>query len=258
MPAYDFRTKDGSQWSYYVVDNLVTMANIYRYDTAQEAIDKYKSLPSYLRSAIGSSIGQTLGQRHEIDHIHRVDGKSVLVRDMDIMTLPLWRDSQEIAEAVALMRSQLRVRHEKTSLFRSSYGSVAIPISDPNMHDTYSTKKKLYPREDADVLSCINEVHVQGKGWIDMSTFRWDLDHRPWSPESGYPVPFVDMLNVRYKEDRGYVGQIDITPAQFKYMCEELNKAQTRKPGLDEKIGNAEAKTPRPIDRDNSSHDKTR
>lgn len=258
MSAYDFRTKDGSQWSYYVVDNLVTMSNIYRYDTAQEAIDKYKSLPRHLRSAIGSSIGASLGQRHEIDHIHRVDGKSVLVRDMDNMKFPLWRESQDIADAVALMRRQLRVQYELSSMFDYQGGNAAIPVSDPDMHDTYSTNKKLYPKVEDRPLSSINEVHVLSKGWVDIDTFLHERAHRQWSPETGYPVPFVDMLNIRYKEDRGYVGQMDVTPAQFKYMCEELSKSQARKPGLDEKICDAEAKTPRPIDRDNNTLDKTR
>ena len=77
MANYDYRTKPDTEWTFFVVDHLPTMSNFYWYDTAKEAIEKYASLPANQRSAIGSS----LGDKHVIDHIHRIDGKSVLQVD---------------------------------------------------------------------------------------------------------------------------------------------------------------------------------
>lgn len=244
MPKNDYRTKPDTQWTFYVVDNLVTMANIYYFDTVEEAIEKYKTLPENLRSAIGSSIhskpGGNIMDRHEIDHIHKIDGKSVLIRDMERMTSPIWRESQEIADAVTQMRLQLRVEYERSGLFGSPYGGVAIPVTD-KAHALHENKM-LSPRIPDKPLSGINEVFVSGRGWVDILTFLDDLNKRAWSPATGYPVPFIDTMNVRYLDNKGHTGQVDVSPADFLRMRDKFIHNRDKKPSLDARISDADAK----------------
>lgn len=240
MGSYDFRTKPNTEWTFYVVDNLPTMSNIYRYDTVQEAIEKYQSLPETMYSAIGSS----LQGRYEIDHIHRINSKSVLIRDMDRMTKPIWRESEEIASAVSLMRDQLRVEYEKDpSMFGAGRGSVAIPIcDDPSKRSSHLNDKHLLPIRHDRPLSGINEVYLEGQGWVEILDFLNQLEHREWSRETGYPVPFLSTMNVRYVNDRGHLGQVDISPADFRILRDEYERGTEKKPALAEKIAGANAK----------------
>jgi len=239
MPLHDFRTKPDTEWTFYVVDHLPTMDNIYRYDSAQEAIQKYSELPDNLRCAIGSS----LNSRFEIDHIHKIDGNAVLIRDMYCTTNSVWRDSPEVNAAVALMKEQLRVRYELDStLFGYDRGSVAIPLSEHAGPNNYFNNKHLDPKVPDRPLSGINEVYVEGSGWVDILSFLDNQENRTWSRESGYPVPFVNTLNIRYADSHDYQGQADVTPAEYKVLRDEYVKARERKPDLDAQISNAEAK----------------
>lgn len=239
MPTFDYRTKPESAWTFYVVDHLPTMSNLYRFDTVQEAIDQYKSLPDHLRSAIGSSFYN----RREIDHIHRIDGQAVLIRDMDRMKDSLWRDSTVIADAVKLMREQLHVEYElSTDMFGSQRGSVAIPVMDGPCENMLHPSKMLDPKVPDRPLSAINEVFVEKCGWIPMLQFLEEQESRTWSREHGYRVPFVNNLNIRYMDRRGHMGQVDVKPADYFALCDAYKRSQDRKPGLDERIAGADAK----------------
>lgn len=239
MPGYDYRTKPENQWTFYVVDHLPTMSNIYRYDTVQEAIDKYKSLPDHMRSAIGSSFYN----RREIYHIHRIDGQAVLIRDMDRMKDPLWRDSEVIYAAVKQMREQLRVEYElATDMFGRQRGSVAVPVMDGPCENTIHSSKILYPKDPDRTLSAINEVFVEKRGWIDILKFLENQENRSWSRETGYPVPFVSSLNVRYMDIKGHMGQVDVKPADYFALCDAYKRILDYKPGLDSQIARADAK----------------
>ena len=237
MSLHDFRKKPDSQWTFYVVDHLPTMDNIYRYDTPQEAIEKYNSLPATQRSALGSS----LLDRYELDHIHKIDGQSVLVRDMERVQSPVWRDSEEIVEAVSLMRQRLKVEYELSNLFGSHLGHVAIPICDGKPQNSYFNDKQLDPLVIDRPLSGINEVFVFGRGWVEVLEFLKDMDERKWTRETGYPVPFVNTLNIRYTDSKGHQGQADIAPAFFQTLRDEYERSLTRKPSLDDKIAGAES-----------------
>ena len=243
MPMYDFRTKPNTEWTFYVVDHLPTMANLYRYDTIGEAIAKFKELAPNQRSAIGSSIEDT----HEIDHVHRIDGLAVLVTDIDRMKSPLWRESKSIASAVAAMKSALNITYElSTNIFFNGV-SVAIPISLNSFpNEKYFNDKKLNPVIWNRPLSGINEVFVEGQGWVKCEDFLKKLNDRKWTREGGYPVPFVNQLNIRYADNNGHYGQADITPQDFIHLKSRYEKSLDLRPTLEDQIYAAELNSGNP------------
>ena len=250
MSLHDFRTKPDSEWTYYVVDHLPTMSNIYRYDTIGEAIDKFQELPSTQRSAIGSSLNST----HEIDHIHRLDGQAVLVTDIERTKDPIWRDSKKIQTAVSLMKHELKVNYELNSDIFIKGISVAIPLSDPfHSLNSYFNNKRLDPKIIDRPLSGINEVHTSNHGWIKAEDFLNMLRNRKWSQESGYPVYFVNQINIRYADKNGHKGQADITPQDFIQIKRLYEKNLEGKSTLEEQIYGAVARTSRDDSNEKSS-----
>ena len=248
MPTHDLRTKPNTEWTFYVVDHLPTMANLYRYDTVGEAIDKFNELAPNQRSAIGSSIED----KHEIDHIHRIDGRAVLVTDIDRIQNPLWRNSKSIASAVDAMKREFKITYElSTNIFFNGV-SVAIPISDSRFpNEKYFNDKKLNPVIWSKPLSGINEVFVDGDGWVKGEDFLQKLNNRKWTREGGYPVPFVNQLNIRYVDNNGYYGQADITPQDFIQLKSSYEKSLDLKPTLEDQIFSAELISKSP---DTSNH----
>ena len=239
MSMYDFRTKPDTEWTYYVVDHLPTMTNLYRYDTVEEAIKKYNEIPSNMRSAIGSS----LQNHYEIDHVHRIDDQTVLVTDIERTGNAIWRDSEEIQNAVALMKRELKVCYELNSDIFLKGTPVAIPLSDPSHSlSSYFNNKRLDPKISDRPLSGINEVHSSEHGWIKAVNFLDILRNREWTREGGYPVHFVNQINIRYVDKYGYRGQADVTPQEFIKLKEMYEKSLERKPSLDAQIYGASGK----------------
>lgn len=226
MEQHDFRTNPDDRWSYYVVDHLPTMDNIFRYDTVEEAIEKYKSLPENMKSAIGSSIHN----KDEIDHIHRCDGKSVLVMDSERMQDPLWRESWEIQEAIDTMIAYLNVQHQYCSLFEG-YPSCIVDLErySGSEIENYFADKLLRPdgaKQCTDpgwtLNSAISEVFAPGKGWMNRKDFLKALnDSRPSRPGEGAKNLFVERLNINYMDEAGHMGQADISPRNFALLKEK-------------------------------------
>ena len=215
MSHFDYRTKPCSEWTYYVVDHLPTMNNFYRFDTIEEAIKKFDSLSKDKKSAIGSS----LNNMNEIDHIHRADGRAVLVRDSDNMLTDLWRESSEIQEAICKMISALDVRYELSSeVFGKKFTSVAIPLSleKASPIDSYYKDKYLFPKKADQLISSINEIYLSGKGWIGLDEFIKELENCPPRYVGDCcRTLFVDQLNVNYFTKDGKKGQADISPRNY-------------------------------------------
>lgn len=221
---HDKRTKPESEWTYYVVDNVPRMSNIYRYDTLQEAIDKYKSLPNDAIKAIGSSIDG----RHEIDHIHCRSGQNVLV--MDCANLDPWKSSQESIDAIDMMIAQLNVQHQLSGMFGREYPSVVVELErykDPNL-ENYFHNKLLRPADPKSLLSAINEVYVEGAGWLSMDVFMVRLyNSRPKAMGEGAESNFVTRLNIDYIDDHGRTGQADLSTKDFVRLKEKTEREIT-------------------------------
>ena len=240
MAQFDFRTKPSTEWTYYVVDHLPTMSNLYRYDTIEEAMGKYMSISPEKRSAIGSSIDTY----HELDLLHKIDGHSVLITDMYRMKTPLWRESEEIRSSLDKMIYQLGVGHMLTSDIFEQQGSVAIPLSLEGHVNTYFADKQLYLREGEKPFHAINEVFTAKTGWIDTNCFIAQLGNSSFSAEKGRETPFIERLNIRYIDKNGHVGQADISPADYLVLKKDFERELLRKMSLSQQISCAAGKIP--------------
>lgn len=224
MPCIDLRTKPVSEWTYYVIDHLPTMSNIYRFDTVEEAIAKFKDIPETSFSALGSSINNL----RETDHIQRRNGEAVLVTDSDRTENPLWRNSEEIQAAIDKMVSDLKVRYElSTIIFGSRFPSIAIPLerNTEQVPNNYFNNKLLNPTQPDRLLTSINELYVSGQGWIKLTDFIDQLDNcRPQFIGDGCNTLFVDTLNINYADQRGHWGQADLSPFDFRILKEKTEK----------------------------------
>lgn len=249
--VYDARTKPETQWTYYVVDELPRMANLYRFDTPEEAIAKYRELPETNHSAIGASIGG----KSEYDLIHRGDGdRAILIMDHLYSKNPVWRESKEFQNALDLIIAELRVEHQYDhTVFGRNYSSAAIELEryrddhlDPYFKDKVLQLSEPSPDKDPNRLSGINEVFVFGKGWMNTEDFLRLLDNsRPQFIGDARKTVYVDSMNVQYKAADGRTGQADIHPREFKLLREKTERelaAGEKKLPLDSVIGRAEQK----------------
>ena len=215
---HDNRTKPQSQWTFYVVDDLPTMANLYRFDTVEEAITKYMSLPENMRSAIGSSIDG----RHEIDHIHRCDGRHVLVTDC--VGLSPWEESPQIQEAIDTMIAYLNVQYQYRQLFGNRFPSAIVDLERYSGVELehYFSDKLLRPDNPENLFTAVQEVYAEGEGWMKLDDFLKKLDDsRPGRPGEGAKNVFVDRLNINYITDTGRCGQADISPRNYALLHEK-------------------------------------
>ena len=218
---HDFRTKDKTQWTYYVVDNVPRMSNIYRFDTVQEAIDKYQSLPNDVIKAIGSS----KDNRYEIDHIHCRAGQNVLV--MDSANRSPWKDSYKLQESIDTMIAYLNVQYQMSSLFGKQYPSAIVELErykSPEL-DNYFQNKLLRPADPKHFITAVNEVFVEGEGWMNTEAFLKKLDDsRPKAIGEGAKANFVTRLNIMYIDNTGHCSQVDISTKDFVLLKEKTER----------------------------------
>jgi len=226
MSLYDFRTKPESQWTYYVVDHLPTAANIFRYDTPEEAIACYKLLDPSLQSAIGSSIGGV----HEIDLIHRRSHNTpVYLKDSEQIEPGLWRGSPEARDALVHILDKLNVTHELNSqIFGGHLPSVLVDL-DRNLDktiDRYYESSILFPDRPRQYTSTIKEVYAQGHGWVKTDAFLRMLQNGiPRDQRGNLPDYYVNRLSVRYMDMKtGYFGQADVSPREYTLLCEKTEQ----------------------------------
>ena len=217
---HDYRTKPQHQWTFYVVDDLPKMSNLYRYDTVEEAIEKYKSLPDDKVKAIGSSIHNL----HEVDHIHCRNGHNVLVMDSERSGNSIWRESSEIQNAIDQMIAYLNVQHQLSNMFGNPYPSVIVDLERYKEReiDPYFGNKLLRPENPENLLTAIKEVYVEDKGWMEPDPFLCMLyDSRPSRMGEAAKSNFVTRLNIDYIDDTGRCGQADISTLHFTLLQEK-------------------------------------
>lgn len=240
----DYRTKPVSEWTYYVVDHLPTMDNLYRFDTVQEAIEKYKELPETMRSAIGASIYET----NELDLIHRCSGNiPVLVTDIQRVSDPVWKTA-EIESIVDELIFELGVSHQLDyETFGRNRRSICMELEwhKENTLDFYFNDKQLLIDEtmnDSYHLSSINEVYVMGQGWMELKAFLKHLeDSRPINTFDGCKDVFVERINVDYLSKAGFCGQADVSTRTFKMLRAKTIRERNEKISIDDMIQSAGA-----------------
>lgn len=215
---HDNRTKPQSAWTYYVVDNVPRMSNIYYYDTLMEAMRHYQSLPKDVIKALGSSKDGL----HEIDHIHCRNGQNVLV--MDCQNLSPWKDNGESRDAIDTMIAYLNVQYQLSSMFGPRYPSVIVELDrykDKNL-ENYFRNKLLRPEDPKYLVTSIKEVFVEGAGWLKRDAFLKRLDDsRPPRMGEGAKSNFVTRLNIDYIDETGHCGQADLSTKDFVLLQEK-------------------------------------
>ena len=217
---YDFRTKSQDELTFYVFDNLrlhemAGGSSIYCYDTVEEAIKKFTELPNNWTTAIGCSFGN----KHEIDLVQRVNEKPVRV--MDFYGIKEFRERPDVNEAMEQLEKDLSIQYQLVFGIHPKR-SVLAPLEEPEYLDSHLNSKVLFvsPRRRSNsFFASMNEVYVQGQGWMDVEEF---LKVYPHDRYTNSHSPVVEKVNANYIEvGTNRIGQCDMSPISFKNMLEK-------------------------------------
>lgn len=229
--------------TFYVFDNLrfgapgmPSSGNIYRYPTLDEAIHHYQHLPEKWTSAIGCSIGGI----YEIDLVHKVNEEHVRVNDF--YHLDKFKDREDVHAAMTKLETDLPIKYQYLSgLFPSS--SVLCPLEPANYRYHEVDTMMLAPSKGAkSVLSAINELYVDGRGWMSRDDFYETYGHSNYFLDPTRPV--VERINVNYREKgKPYLNQRDVSPVCFAQMFEAAKALEKEQAvNLDDQIQSAAVK----------------
>ena len=214
--------------SYYVYNNLRSMQDhmksaVYRFDYLNDAITKYNELPAHWTTALGLSLDGTC----EVDIVHRIEGENALVNDYK--NLDKFKNNPIALQAINETINKMNIQYE---MFFEIHPNTSIlsPIPRVSSDNSYFNNKLLNTKR-----SEINEVYVEGKGWLNFKDF-CDLNK-----EGSYYNPHhpkVSFININYiEESTGYTGQGDLLPSQFLEMKQRtLDFNKQHKPSLQEQI----------------------
>lgn len=205
-----------------------------RFETLQEAIREYESLPKEYTSALGGY----LGPNKCFDFVHRRNGESVLVTDF--LRVDEWRENGSVQQAIDQLIGRLSIRYESDiRLFGDQRSGVLVPLRRSNELNSYFADKVLDPTVENRLLSAINEVYVEGKGWTPTLEFLDMLDKI--DPYHSSDRLRVGQINIRYVDERGHQGQADLAPSDFALLKDKTEKFLSKRPTIDAQISDAEA-----------------
>lgn len=225
MDAFDYRTKDESQVSFFVFEDLRFAQNggrgpsVYRYDDLESAMAKYREVPEYMTPALGMH----LSERSELDLIQRWEGEHVLVTDF--RNFSHWRTNDEVLHAVDHLCESLNIQWQMDGRCLAGHATILIPFERGVEHipDRVFLSKNLRPRQPQvwgakpDPTSAINEAYVEGEGWMKYEKFRERAE------AFGYNSPHclkVKQFNVNYVDNTGHTGQVDVYPLDMQILQE--------------------------------------
>lgn len=232
-----------------------TNAEVKRFDSLDEALKEYNSLPKEYTTALGVN----LKEFSELDFVHRVNGESVLVSDYKNMEE--YAGNGLVLQTVQALIDKLGIEYELDSALFSSYRS-KVPVTEtferkfdfhyldasvltPLQHtaDLNSYFKDKYLRGEKGVgslLSAINQVYVEGEGWVSGKEFLTKLNGLDlYRDSTRYKV---NTLNVNYVDLNGHEGQADIRPRDFKLLRQRTIERSVKHQALDGQIKDAESK----------------
>lgn len=211
----DYRTKPIEELTFYVFDNLRVQdmpqgTTIYRYDTIEEAVNKFQELPNNWTTAIGCSFEG----KHELDLVHRVNGEAVKI--MDFYFIEVFVEREDVHKAMEQLVNELSIQKQFASGIHPRR-TVLTELSDPEIKEGHLNNKVIFvpeSRRSHSLYAGINEVYVEGEGWMDMKEF---LDKYPDSTYENPYAPTVTQVNVQYKEvDSGRTGQCDVRASSMR------------------------------------------
>lgn len=235
MAVFNERKKTESEKSFYVVDDLRYQQNtsrpdrrcfdIFRYDSLQEAIDKFREIPEDMTPALGMH----LSEHSELDLIHRRKDDCILVTDY--LNLSHWRTDPDVLLAVKELSDSLKVDWQYMSFFENNShlfaGTFLVPLERniERVPDKAFDNKNLASNpptifsdtNNPNPLSAINEAYVVGCGWIPFSEVRKDAE------SFGFHNPNllkINQFNVNYIDNKGNRGQVDVSPLDLQILEE--------------------------------------
>lgn len=235
--------------SFYVFNNLrgrqdQVKYEVYRFDSLEKAIAKYKELPEEWTSAIGCSINLTA----EIDVVHRIHGASVLVNDYK--KIDSFRNREDMHDVISLLKKNLNITQELINGIHP-YVSIIAPIVEKPYLSSFLQNRILIGRS-AHLEDSIDEVFVQDKGWMEKKEFA-QLNTNQYL-NSYHPI--VTQINVKSRNVNDQsIEYMDISPQEFILMKDHtLKHLKEKKLSIDEEIRNKENDC---IKESNESHEKT-
>lgn len=216
MKDYRFGSKDGSKPSYYVFTNAPRVqdeAAFYYFDTPQEACALFNYLQvTHPRQSF--SLGIHKDETRRADIAERLEGVTVL--SDDYRRISPWKDDP------AVTRAGEEVSRRVGATWKIDRELINRPILIPNEpHLTnyvpwYLEGKALRPSDSGNLKTSIQEVNVEGIGWMTLDGVRSmavSRDH--FNPA----LPMVSEYLVAYQVgDQGVGGTMPVSPAEFAFM----------------------------------------
>lgn len=236
---FDMRTSEvqRSKFSYYVWDDLRcqekgVVRNLYYYDTLDQAIEKYLSLPEGMTPALGFSDNH---RSSELDLVHRKEGEHVLLRDfMDVTDT---RFDLNIHEMCAELCEKLNIQWESDFMLGNSIlipRSYALNVTGPSaFYDPYFNDKRLdylvydemlglcIPRPGG-LVTAIEEAYLLDEGKIGYVPFKEFMGMVNES-RNGFLSehrPRVNSFYINYIDAKGHFGGADVTPHTLRVLLE--------------------------------------
>lgn len=223
MGVYDHRTVSENQVSYYVFNDLRFQQNdrhdfdIFRFDTLEEAMSKFRQIPPDMTPALGMH----RDARSELDLLHRREGDAVLVTDY--LNFPKWRTDPDVQKAVDTACAAFDVQWQMDS--RCLNTTILIPLERgfeclPNRVFSDKNLRLADPAHfghQPSIYSAINEGYVEGEGWLAYPALRQNAER------FGFHDPHcvkVRQFNINYIDTQGRTGQADISPMDLQILLE--------------------------------------
>ena len=235
MATHDYRSDPSAEYSisFSVLDNMGALRNgqggdIYRYDTAKEAVEMFR----YIRDAhpewtpsLGAYTFDMMYGPHEIDLVHTAkDGTPFLVTDYRVDDR--WGSGREIEQAAAEVAGSLDLE------WQMNWDILGGPIMAPYAPQSRSEGPELSgmalrPFDPERPFSSVSSALVEGQGWVSPGELR-ALSSRY---EAGAPTcPKVISLTVSYEDVvTGRMGDLPISPHDFKAMEARFRELQQQR-----------------------------
>lgn len=212
----DYRTKPESELTFYAFSQPKGLFGISRYDTIDEAINKFREdidVPSDF-----SGIGVSRYGTSEVDILQKRKDTTAIVTDYK--KIQSTKYSKEVEEAVRKVASSLGVVWEyNNSIFDgTAFSSLCIPcnINKPViLHNEYVENLSLRPTILDRVPSAIEKLYVADKGWCDVYEIM-DICR------NGENInPKIESISVKVEDNNSKKhSTIDVSPNDYFLMAE--------------------------------------
>ncbi len=220
-----------NQLAFYVFKDLRAKQNnnpfgneVLRFDSLYDAIEAFREQPSEWSTSLGARVPSG----GELDLVQRREGEPILCGDYQ--RDPVFYGDPEVRSAVRTLCSQLNIR------WQSDYRvfgriSLLIPVVSEldSIRDRAINGKHLYPETTKYLFSAIKEMYVDGKGWTSTA----DVFEK--ARNCGYNCELTDkvsLVHVRYSDEAGHVGIMDIDPYNYILLQERAKFMEKDQPAM--------------------------